>query len=198
MSLFTKSLTVEDASQALFALMRTDFNREWLSTLSQVPGLDLRRAETELIFLDFFAIYFSLKFTRAAGWRDKGPAVFERFFGLVVSWWGDVWAGQGAGTRDDAFKVLDKRLKVYGKATEDPSSADSDEMLRSIGLAFAMFAFLDDSCGAPGSDERHHHYDDFLTKLLLDHRNLLTTVGGEVFNHRMKSLYGMFDSYRVR
>jgi len=177
--------------------MREDFNKDWLSRLSEVAGLDIRRAEAELIFLDFFAIYFSLKFTHSSGWRDKGYDVFEKLFSLVVSWWGDEWTSQNAGTQDDAFKVLDERLKAYGRAIEDPSSKEPDEMVRSIGLTFATFAFLDDQSGAPGSRERDAHYDEFLTKLLADYKNVVVTVAGEVFNHRMKSLYGMFDSYKV-
>jgi hypothetical protein len=66
-SLFKKSLTVDEAAEALYMLMQKDFNREWLSKLSKVSGLDLVRAEDELVFLDFFAIYFSLKFTHSPG-----------------------------------------------------------------------------------------------------------------------------------
>lgn len=123
--------------------------------------------------------------------------VFEKFFGRVGSWWGDAWASNNAGTRDDAFKVLDERLKAYGRAIEDPSSADPEEMVRAIGLTFAMFAFADDQIGDPGSAERAAHYEEFLTKLLLDYENVLVTVAGEVFNHRMQSLYGMFDSSKL-
>jgi hypothetical protein len=197
-SLLRKSLTVDEAAEELFFLMRKDFNKEWLSRLSEVSGLDLRRAETELIFLDFFAIYFSLKFTHSSGWSDKSALVFEKFFSRVLSWWSDAWASINAGSRDDAFKVLDERLRAYGKAIEHQSSADPEEMLRSIGLTFAMFAFADDEMGDPGSAERDAHYEEFLTKLLLDYKNVLVTVAAEVFNHRMQSLYKMFDSYKLK
>jgi hypothetical protein len=198
MRFFTKSLTIDEAADALFLIMRKDFNKDWISKLSEVTGLDIRRAEAELIFLDFFAFYFSLKFTHSSSWRDKGYNVFEKLFSIVASWLGDSWAGQNAGTRDDAFKVLDERLKAYGCAIKDQSSVDPNEMVRSIGLTFATFAFLDDQSGVPRSAERDSHYDEFLTKLLLDHENVVVTVAGEVFNHRMKSLYEIFDSYKVR
>jgi hypothetical protein len=111
---------------------------------------------------------------------------------------GDLWASQNAGTRDDVFKVLDERLNAYGYAIGDPGSVDPNEMVRSIGLTFVMFAFLDDQSGVTRSAERDSHYDEFLTKLLLDHKDVMVTVAGEVFNRRMKSLYEIFDLYKVR
>jgi hypothetical protein len=193
----TKSLTVDEAAEALFVLMRKDFNKEWLSRLATVSDLDLRRAETELVFLDVFATYFSLKFTRSPGWRDKGILVFEKLFNLISSWLGNAWESINAGTRDDAFKVIDERLKAYAAAIEEPTSANPDEMLHAIGSTFALFAFAHEGIGDPGSRERDAHYEEFLTKLLLDHRNIVIAVASEVFNHRMQSLYGMFDSYKL-
>jgi hypothetical protein len=192
-----QSLTVDEAAEALFALMRKDFNKEWLSRLSTVSALDLRRAETELVFLDFFATYFSLKFTHSPGWRDKGILVFEKLFSLIVSWLANTLHSISAGNKDDAFRVIDERLKAYAAATEDPSSANPDKMLHAIGSTFTLFAFAHEGIGDPGSRERDAHYEEFLTKLLLDHHNVVVTVAAEVFNHRMQSLYGMFDSYKL-
>jgi hypothetical protein len=192
-----KSLTVDEATEALFSLMREDYNKEWLSRLAAVRGLDLRRAETELVFLDFFATHFSLKFTRSPGWRDKGILVFEKLFSLMLSWLGNYWGSINAGTGDDAFKVIDERLKAYAAAVEEPTSANPDEMLRSIGSTFAIFAFAHDGIGDSGSREREAHFQEFLTKRLLDHKNIVIAVAAEVFNHRIQSLRGMFDSYKL-
>jgi hypothetical protein len=98
-SLFKKSLTVDEAAEALYMLMQKDFNREWLSKLSKVSGLNLVRAEDELVFLDFFAIYFSLKFTHSPGWRDKGILVFEKLFSLLLSWLANAWERKQRGRR---------------------------------------------------------------------------------------------------
>jgi hypothetical protein len=194
---FKKTLTVEEAAGALYALMRKDFNKEWLSRLSRVPGLDLVRAEDELVLLDFFATYFSLKFTRSPSWRDKGILVFEKLFSFVLSWFGNFLEGKNAGTRDDAFKILDARLKAYGASIEEPSSADPEEMLRSIGLKFAMYALAEDSFYDADGRAREDRYEAFLGKLLVDHDNTITTVGAEVFNHRMQTLYTWFDSHKL-
>ena len=192
-----QSLTVDEAAEALFALMRKDFNNEWLSRLSTVSALDLRRAETELVFLDFFATYFSLKFTRSAGWRDKGILVFEKLFSLMVSWLANTWDSIGAGNKDDAFRIIDSRLAAYGARIEEPGSVDPDTTLKSIGETFAMFAFAHEGIGDPGSRERDAHYEEFLTKLLLNHHNVVVTVAAEVFNHRVQSLYRMFESFKL-
>ena len=39
--------------------------------------------------------------------------------------------------------------------------------------------------------------DEFLSKLLLDYNNVVVTIGGEVFNHRMQVLHAWFDSHKV-
>jgi len=180
-----KTLTIDEAAEALQGLMQKDFNREWLARLSRVSRLDIVRAEDELIFLDFFAIYFSLKFTRSPGWRDKGVLVFEKFFSSFLSWYGNFLESKRAGTRDDAFKILDARLNAYGASIEEPSSAEPEEMLRSIGLKFAMYALAEECEKA------------FLVKLLVDCENIITTVGAEVFNHRVQMLHTWFDSHKI-
>jgi hypothetical protein len=195
--MFKKSLTVAEVAEALFVLMRKDFNPEWMSRLSAVPNLDLGRAESELVFLDVFATYLSLKFTHSSSWRDNGHLVFEKLLSQFVRWLGDIWASNDAGTRDDAFRILDERLKGYSEAIEDPRSENRDEIIRSIGLRFAIFAFANEEIGDPGSPERDAHYGEFLTNLMLDYKNVVVTVAGEVFDHRGKSLLGIFDSYNL-
>ena len=193
-----QSLTVDEAAEALFVLMRKDFNKQRLSRLSAVSGLDLARAEHELIFLDFFAIYFSLKFTRSSWWRDKGILVFEKLFSLLLSWWGTAWESDNRGTRDDVFRVFDARLKAYGARVEEPSSEDPETMLTSIGETFAMYALTDETfCGADGR-AREDRFQDVLKKLSQDHGRIAITVGSEAFNHRVQSLYGMFDQFKVK
>lgn len=197
-SLFKKTLTVDEAAEALLLLMRKDLNQQRLSRLSAVSGLDLARAEHELIFLDFFAIYFSLKFTRSPGWRDKGVLVFEKLFDLILRWWGTAWESNNRGTRDDVFKVFDGRLKVYGARIEERTSEDPDTMLRSIGEIFAMYALTDETfCGADGR-AREDRFPDVLNKLSQDHDGIAIAVGSEAFNDRVQSLYGMFDQFTVK
>lgn len=174
-SIFKKRLTVDQAAETLYTIMGKDDKSRWLSKLSKVPEIDLVRAGDELLFLDFFAIYFSLKFTRSSGWSDKGILVFEKFFSLFLSWLGHFWESKNAGTRDDAFNTLDARLKAYGGRIEEPSSADSDKMLRSIGETFATYAFLSQN-----------------------HDDITITVGAEAFNYRIQSLYDFFDSYKLK
>ena len=196
-SVFKKTLTVDEAAEALYGLMQKDFKQEWRSKLSSVSGLDPVRAEDELVLLDFFAIYFSLKFTRSPGWRDKGILVFEKLFSSVLSFYGNFLKSKNAGTRDDAFKILDERLKAYSASIEEPSSANPEGMLRSIGLKFAMYALAEDSFYGADGRSREDRFPDFLRKISQDHDEIVITVGGEVFNHRMQMLYTWLDLHKV-
>jgi hypothetical protein len=195
--LFKTNLSIDEAAKALFKLMQSDFKPEWRSRLAAVSELDPVRVEDELIFLDLFAVYFSLKFTRSPSWRANGQLVFERLFSLLATFFAAFWAPRNAGTVEDAFRILDARLKTYGAVIEQPSSADPDQLSQAIGLQYAMYAFAHEGIGEPGSRERDAHYEEFLTKLLLDHNNIVVTVAGEVFNHRIQMLYTWFDSHKV-
>ena len=156
------------------------------------------RAETELLFLDFFAIYFSLKFTRSTGWWDKGILVFEKLFSLLLSWLANTWESENIGTRDDGFRILDARLKAYGASIEEPGSADPDETLRLIGLQFATYVLVDDTFIGVDGRSREDRFPDFWRRLSQDHEEIVITVGGEVFNHRIQTLYSFFDSYKLK
>ena len=190
-------LSIDEAAKALLKLMQSDFKPEWRSRLAAVSGLDPVRAEDELIFLDFFAAYFSLKFTRSPSWRANGQLVFEKLFSLLATFFADFWAPRHAGTVEDAFRILDARLKAYGAVTEQPSSTEPDQLIQAIGSQYAMYAFAHEGIGDPSSREREARYEEFLTKLLLDYDNVVVTVGGEVFNHRTQMLYTWFDSHNV-
>jgi hypothetical protein len=196
-SIFKSKLTVDQAAETLYAIMGKDDKKRWLSQLSKVPELDLVRAADELLFVDFFAIYFSLKFTRSPGWSGKGILVFEKFFSLFLSWLGHFWESKNAGTTDDAFKTLDARLKSYGDCIEEPSSSDPEQMLRSIGEMFARHALIDDTFFGADGRPREDCFVNFQKKLSRDHEDITITVGGAAFNYRMQSLYGFFDSTKV-
>lgn len=197
-SLFKEKLTVDQAAEALYTIMGKDDKASWLLQLSKVPDIDLVRAADELLFLDFFAIYFSLKFTRSPGWSDKGILVFEKFFSLFLGWLGHFWESKNAGTRDDAFKILDARLEAYGSRINEPSSANPEELLRSIGEAFAIYVFLDDTYTGIDGRLREDRFLAFQRKLSLDHDEIAIKVGGAAFNDRIQSLYGFFDSYKLK
>lgn len=197
-SLFKNTLTVDQAAERLYTIMGKDDKTRWLSHLSKVAELDLVRAGDELLFLDVFAIYFSLKFSRPPGWSDKRILVFEKFFSLFLSWLGHFWESKNAGTRDDAFRILDGRLKAYGAIIEESSSADPDKIRRSIGEMFATYAFVDDTFIGVDGRPREDHFPDFLRKLSQDHENIAITVGGAAFNYRIQSLYCFFDSYKLK
>lgn len=195
--LFKTTLSIDEAAKALFKLMQSDFKPEWRSRLAAVSGLDPVRAEDELIFLDSFAVYFSLKFTPSPSWRANGQLVFEKLFSLLATFFADFWAPKSAGTVEDAFRILNARLKTYGAVIEQPSSAEPDQLIQAIGLQFAAYAFAHDGIGDPGSRERDAHYEECATKLFLDCKNVVVTVGGEVFNYRIQMLYNWFDSHKV-
>jgi hypothetical protein len=196
-SLFKKKLTVDQAAEVLYTIMGKDDKAKWLSQLSKIPGIDLVRTTDELYFLDFFAIYFSLKFTRSPGWSDKGVLVFEKFFSLISSWLGHFWESKNAGTMDDAFKTLNARLEAYGARINEPSSEDPEKMLRSIGETFAIYAFLDDTYTGGQGRLREDRFLAFQRKLSLDHGEIAISVGAEAFNDRILSLYGFFDSNKL-
>jgi len=197
-SLFKKSLTVDQAAEALYTIMGKEDKTHWLSQLQTLPEIDIVRATDELLFLDFVAIHFSLKFTQSPGWTDKATLVFEKLFSLIVSWLGNFWESRRVGTRDDAFRMLDARLKAYGARIEEPGSVDSDTMLRSIGETFAMYALTDETfCGVDGH-AREDRFPDVWKKCSQDPGGIAITVGSVAFNHRVQSLYGMFDSFKVK
>jgi hypothetical protein len=197
-SLFKRKLTVDQAAEELYTIMGKDDKAKWLSQLSKVPEIDPVRAEDELYFLDFFAIYFSLKFTRSPGWSDKGILVFEKFFSLFLSWLGHFWESKNAGTTDDAFKTLDARLEAYGARINEPSSVDPEKMLRAIGETFAIYTFLDDTYQGIDGRLREDRFLAFQRKLSLDHDEIAIKVGGAAFNYRIQSLYEVFDSSKLR
>lgn len=197
-SIFKSKLTVDQAAEELYTIMGKDDKTRWLSQLSRVPEINIERVADELFFLDFFAIYFSLKFTRSPGWADKGILVFEKFFGLIVSWMGHYWESKNVGTRDDAYNTLDARLKAYGARIEEPSSVNPDKMLRSIGETFATYTFVDDTFIGVDGRPREDSFPDFMRKLSLDNEDIAITVGGAAFNYRIQSLYGFFDSYKLK
>ena len=192
------SLTVDEAAEALFVIMRQPFNKEWLSRLATVSGLDLTRAETELVFLDFFAIHFGLRITRSPGWQDNGTLVSEKLFSLVLKWWGDAWESNNRGTIDDAFRILDGRLKAYESVIEGLNSADPEGMTRALSVMYAMFALAEDSFFGTDGRPRKDRYPDHLTKLLLDHKNVVSTVGAEALHYRMHMLQSLFDSFTLK
>jgi hypothetical protein len=196
------SLTVDEAAEALFVIMRQPYdkpiNKEWPSRLATVSGLDLVRAETELVFLDFFAIHFGLRVTRSPGWQDKGTLVSEKLFSLVLKWWGDAWESNNRGTMDDAFRILNGRLKAYESVIDGLSSADPEEMIRSLSLMYAMFALAEDSFFGAVGLPRIDRYPDHLTKLLLDYKNVVSTVGAEALRYRMHTLQSLFDSFTLK
>jgi hypothetical protein len=191
------TLSIDEAAKALFKLMQSDFNPEWRSRLATVSALDPVRAEDELVLLDFFAVYFSLKFTRSPSWRANGQLIFERLSHLLANFFADFWAPRNAGTVEDAFRIIDARLKAYSAVMEEQNSAEVDELTQAIGSQYAAYAFAHDGIGEPWSRERAAHYTEFLSKCLLDYRNVVIGVGGEVFNHRIQMLYSWFDSHKV-
>jgi hypothetical protein len=194
---FNRPLSIDEAAEALLKLMQSDFKPEWRSRLAEVPELDPVRAEDELIFLDFFTIYFALKFTRTPAWRANGQLVFEKLFCLLAGFFAAFWAPRHAGTFDDAVRIITARIAAYGEAIEQPSSAEPDQLVEAIGLVFAAYAFAHDGIGEPWSGERAAHYDEFANKLQLDHNKVVITVAGEVFNNRLQTLYTWFDGHNV-
>ena len=151
------------------------------------------------MLLDFFAIFFSIKFTRSSGWSsDKKILVFEKFFNLFYSWLAHCWESNNAGTRDDAFKTLEARLKAYGTRINEQGSSDPDETFRLIGETFAAYAFADDTYIGVDGRPREDRFPDFLRKLSLDHDEIAIKVGGAAFNDRIQSLYSFFDSYKLK
>jgi len=197
-SLFKRKLTVGQAAEELYTIMGKDDKTRWLSQLSKVPKIDLVRAEDELYFLDFFAIYFSLKFTRSPGWSGKGILVLEEFFSLFSSWLGNFWESKNAGTKDDVFKILDARLEAYGARINEPGSAEPEEMLRAIGETFAIYAFLDETYQGIDGCLKEDRFFDIQRKLSLDHDEIAIKVGGAAFNYRINSLYEVFDSFKIK
>jgi hypothetical protein len=77
-----------------------------------------------------------------------------------------------AGTMDDALKILDARLEAYGACINEPGCRDPKKFLRSIGEIFATYA--------------------------LNHDETAIRVGGAAFNDRIQSLYGFFDSNKLK
>lgn len=196
-SLFKKKLTVDQAAEALYTIMQKDDQARWLSQLSTVPEIDIVRAGDELLFLDFFAICFSIKFTRSSGWSNR-ILVFEKFFNLFYSSYAYFLENKNAGTRDRALKILVARLKAYDACINEASSSDPDKMLRSVGETFAAYTFLDDTYIGVDGRPREDRFPAFRMKFSLDHDEIAIKIGGAAFNDRIQSLYSFFDSYKLK
>ena len=185
-----------EAAGALFTIMGREEKTGWLARLKTIPGIEIERATDELLFLDFFAIYFSLKFTRAPGWCGKGLPVFEKLAALMVDMLGDFWESRLVGTKQEAAKLLGARIDAYGAIVENPESGDSDSMLRAIGERFAMYAITNDSHYEEDGSPRGDRFPDVLQRLRI-YGEPAITVGGEAFSERVTSLYGMFDAFTL-
>ena len=185
-----------EAAGALFTIMGREEKTGWLARLKGIPGIEMERATDELLYLDFFAIYYSLKFTHAPGWKGKGLPVFERLATLMVDMIGDFWESRSVGTRQEASKLLASRIAYYGAITEGPEAEDPDSMLRAIGEKFAMYAITNDSHYRGDGFPREDRFLDALQRLRR-YGEPAVAVGGEAFNERVKSLYGMFNSFSL-
>lgn len=196
-SLFKKSITVSDSADALLLILRKDFDRRHLERLSSVPGVDLQRAETEIVLLDFFAVTFALKFNRDPGWQSKRDQVGELLLNRMVEWWGNALMQTGGGDYESAFRVIDSRLRIYSEAIHQ-SAENSASHVDVIGEYFALNTLANDSFfGADGSF-LSHRFPELHQRLLADYEGVIRSVGGAVFNHRVSYLQGIFDKYKLK
>jgi len=196
-SIFKKSVTINEAAESIFKLMRTDFKPEWKSKLETISSLDTVRAEDELLFLDFFAVYFSLKFTRSSSWKTNGQLVFEKVFHLLSNWIANFWTQKNVGTLEDVITIIDSRLQTYSSVINEDNNLDNEEFIHQIGLKYAIYAFTDDSMIGADGKPLEGHFSDFLDKISQDHKGIAIAVGGEVFNNRMQVLYNWFNTRKV-
>ncbi len=194
---FKTQMTVDQAAAKLYEIMGKDDNSKWVDRLKVVTDLDLVRASDELLFLDLFAIYFSIKFTRCDSWPEKGIYVFEKIYHMFVNWLGNYFEGKNAGTCEDAIKILDSRIRSYGMRIEEPDSVDPNKMLRSIGETFATYAFCYESHFGDDGHPREDKFMEFKNRLSQDYDDVTITVGGEAFNYRIKSLYPVFENILI-
>lgn len=186
-SLFKNKLTIDQAADSLYSLMRQDDKNKWLSQLPPTAGLSKDVTWDELIFLDFFAIYFSLKFNRSSGWSDKDKChlVFQKIFTLLISFWTE----KNIGTTDAVFNHIDGRLSVYSACIEE-SSEDPSDLMHSIGTAYAALAL-----SANSTDPQIRSQIWF--QLKGDRNNAVIKVGSDAFNNRIEMLYSFFDSSKL-
>lgn len=113
--------------ERLFELIQIGFDRELVLQLGQVSGIDLSRAETELHFLDLFAVYLAIRRNESPMFIGNGANLFARVCIQVLTWWSAGWD-----TRDDIVAVLNGRFAAYNRIVEP--CADLHDVTQLIGL----------------------------------------------------------------
>ncbi len=194
---FKKLMTIEQASQNIFNLMRRDFDSDWLNRLSSVPGLDIVRAEDEMVFLDLFSVYFSIKCNMITQWHDRGELIYENIKSLFLDWLEKAWREKKAGSRDDAERILDSRFKSYMACIDGTKPTDYEKLRRSIGEIFAIYAFADESSMGPDGKPLESRFFDLYIKINRDVEKTTTGVGTEVFWHRVVVMLNIFRTYEI-
>jgi hypothetical protein len=179
---FRKSMTVDQVSRELFLGWSRDTKQEWIQRLSQIEGLDIQRAFDELQYLDFFAVYFSLKFNRSRGWSEKGALVYEQIYTLFVSWLSAQWEAADRGTLDDVIGAIQQRIKIYSDVIDSTADPEGNHaVLDSIGRAYVRLCVAEGEPvnGTPRVDK-------------------LSEIGWKMFYARGRMLRDYFDTHRLK
>ena len=171
--------------ERLLELVQTGFDRELVLQLGHLPAVDLSRAETELRFLDLFAVYLAIRRNESPTSIRNGPTLFERVCIQVLTSWSPAWD-----TRDDIVAVLNGRFAAYNRLLEP--CANLHEITQLIGLFCTVIiqgggrVFADDDRAAPETFVelvRDAAYGD----------NLLGTTAEQVFRTRFEAVSRLLD-----
>lgn len=171
--------------ERLFELIQTGFDRELVLQLGQLPGIDLSRTETELHFLDLFAVYLAIRRNKSPKFIRKGAILFERVCIQVLTWWSVGWD-----TRDDIVAVLNGRFAAYNRLLEP--CADLNDITQLIGLFCAVI--IQDHRRVFAND--HKASPDTFVELVRDVAygdNLLRTTAEQVFRTRFEAVSRLLD-----
>lgn len=191
-------MTIEQAAQNIFNLMRRDFDVELKTRLSNVPGLDIVRAKDELVFLDLFSVYFSIKCNTIPEWHERGELVYEIINSLFVNWVGNVWSEKGAGSHEDVVNIINARFRSYLSCIENIIPTDYNKLKRSIGEIFAIYAFADSTFMGPDGKALESRFMELQNKIKRDVEEVTINVGIEVFWHRVVVMLDIFKKYKIK
>jgi hypothetical protein len=139
-NLFKKRIPVDEAADSILSELKKfdKMNLWWAAlSLSELSGLPLESAKTEMLYLDCFAIYIALKFNHSRSWKQNGTKIFKKVFQGCAEYAATTLAGKVNATMEGTIRVGDEianRFAVYG-----PIFEKSYDTLTDIGTVFAKF-----------------------------------------------------------
>lgn len=184
---------VDDLVDRLFDLVQNGFDRPRVLRLGLIPHVDeISRVETELRFLDLFAVYLAIVRRSTPVLRQHSAALFKRLCVRVLTSWAPAWD-----TRDDIVEVLNGRFAAYNrlvKAVDD--AGQPDDLVLHVSLFAALLIQRNRTVF---SDDRQTAGESALNVVerLVNQNDLILTTVTELFQNRFAAVSQLLSDFSV-